>query len=104
MCNNTCTEQGFKFFQLAASVTGGEADHTVKLCKQCSPVKAARWRKLMDGAEAFPEKLWVVLGMEQYQRRMLGQEGIQGNWQKEPRFKQELQLVKRNSESSFLAS
>ena len=56
MCDNKCREEGFKFFQLAATATEqGGAAHTINLCKQCyherrlkqseQPVKAVRWRE-----------------------------------------------------------
>ena len=126
-------EEGFKFFHVAATVIEGGAVHTRNLCKQCNndrqqkqgeqPVKAARWRELME-QKSLCGKLWVAFGMEQYVRRVWErftvktawakpvlsdankdmQEGMQGNWQKRSPFKEELELVRRGGDLSFDAS
>ena len=45
ICDNKCSEQGFKFFQLAAVVTEeGGAVHTINLCKHCyNERRMRRW-------------------------------------------------------------
>ena len=73
--------------------------------------------------KAFRGKLWKAFGMEQYLRRMWEhftvrrkwaqevladaekerQEGLQGNWQKESLFTEELEVVKRCNDLSVHA-
>ena len=80
LCDNECSEQGFKYFQLVAIVSEeGGAVRTVNLCKQCcnerrvqqgkQPVKAAQWREMREH-NAYRGKLWKVFGMEKFMRGM----------------------------------
>ena len=59
LCDNECSEQGFKYIQLAAIVSEeGGAVRTINLRKQCynerrvqqgeQPVKAAQWTEMME--------------------------------------------------------
>ena len=90
VCDNKCSEQGFKYFQQAAVVTEeGGAVHTINLCKQCynewrveqgeQPVKAAKWREMM-GEKAYRGKLWKVFGMEQFVRGMWEHFTVKRTW------------------------
>ena len=75
MCAKKCSEQGLKFFRIAAIVTGeGGAAHTINLCKTCYNVRrqkqgeeevaASKWRALV-GPREVSGSLWCVTNLAQ---------------------------------------
>ena len=68
-------------------------------------VTGSKWR--YAGAKIVPGKPWVAFGIKAHAkcvsrtRRKKWQEGTQGVWQKEPPYKEELELVKRSNDLGF---
>ena len=54
MCDNQCSKESFKFYQLAAIVTGeGGAAHTINLCMQCYHVLQLKRGERDDRSKGF---------------------------------------------------
>ena len=73
MCDYKCRKEGFKFYQLPATVTEGGKAHTINLFKQCYKVRrmkqgerrvtASKWREMVE-QKTFRGRLWAACGME----------------------------------------
>ena len=78
LCDNKCSEQGFKYFQLVAAVLEEGAVRTINLCKQCynerrdqqgeQPAKAGQWREMME-QKAYRGKLWKARAVGAFHRQ-----------------------------------
>ena len=121
-----CFDVTVSFWQLASVVIKeGEESYTTKKCQKCyneslkakreKPLTNVLWRDFAE-QKTHHERLWKMMGKEQYERGMWEKErdrvnmfreqaeeekqaGIQGQWQLESPAKEYLQQVKRRDDT-----